>query len=1166
MRSSIPLSGHPRHTFALILVLAVFLNLLPLNALAATSKASPPVSHNTVQSQQQEDPHESHLTDSQEKSPQAGQSRSPLAKSPVLKEFREWVEQYKVGGTVAASEQKGKELARQRRAIMAQLVKADPQSAVEAAVPSHVKRKMPAAIQQEVEEQISGYGDYLVMVFDYADPASGEFTRSRTERKVVLNGKTYEASVYGHKVGMTTKMNIPLRGVAMDGVIALAESPVRVLEPEERDSSMGGQGIDAEVGGKVQHFESQEQLESFEEKLKEKELTIGPGDTGATGIEDKSSGMSASAIGDVTPKSMWTEGPKKVLVMRVDFSDKPGESISVANANNQINTECNNFYKTNSYNKTSLIGTVTPTVLRMPQVSTFYTTGTNYTQLMTDARAAAKAAGYDTVNYDLDIVAFKHLAGYNWAGLGYIGGKGTWLNGYFSLRETSHELGHNFGLYHANLWKTTNGTVIGTGKTEEYGDPYDAMGGGYMLSTHHFNTWFKNTLNWVPTLDVQTVTTSGNYQIKAHDYINSTGKRALKIQRDATTFYWVEFRQTMTDFTTVPNGAVIHWGYSTNKQSNLLDMTPNSVGGAGDSPLAIGQTFIDSQKGIEIKAVSKTTTVPATLNVTVTFNTGLKSLTLAPVSVSGGINVTGTVTLGAVAPATGAVVTLSDNIAATTLPASVTIPAGQTSKTFTITTAAITATQSGTVTATHAGVSKTAALSVTPAVPLALSSLTLSPASTSGGNTVTGTVTLNRAAPATGTVVTLSDNIAATTVPVNVTVPSGATSKTFNITTAVVAANQSGTVSAQLGAVIKTAALTVRPPALSSVTLNPASVVGGNSVTGTVNLDGVAPAGGAVVTLSDALPATTTPASVTIPAGLKTQNFTITTAGVTVTQVGSVTASRNGVSKAASLTVRPVGVQSVTVSPNPVIGGNAATGTVVLERAPAANTVVTLSDNLAATTIPASVTVTAGTTTKTFPVTTTAVATNQTGSLTATANAQSRSVTMTVNTNNIQTQLLLNPGFESGAANWVTYDSAIITVIPIINNSTAPYAGLWNAWLGGYSNSSVVITQYLYQDVTIPTNATSANLNFYLYQYTNETATTAQDTLKVQIQNTAGTVLATPATYSNLTPTGMGYAKKTINLFAYKGQRVRVFFLSTSNTNAFYTGFYLDNVTLDITQ
>ncbi|HEY0378299.1 MAG TPA: hypothetical protein VGC87_15380, partial [Pyrinomonadaceae bacterium] len=1082
------------------------------------------------------------------------------------------------------------------------------------------------------------------------------------ERKVVLNGKTYRARVYGRKLGMTTKLNLPLRGVVMGDVIALAESPVRVLDDEERGAAATGQGIDAEVGGQVLHFETREQLNKFEEELKKREMTIGPGVGGkskeAEGAAEVPDGGEQQAPVGATSTAAWTQGPKTVLMMRVDFSDMPGEpvdhngkTLTLADAQALLNTEVNDFYKANSYNKTSISGTVTK-VIRMPQTAKHYGDAADPFQLMDDAHAAAKAAGYDTNNFNLDIVVFKRIEAFTWAGLGYIGAKGAWLNGYFTIREAGHELGHNYGLNHANFWKTSDGTVIGRGESQEYANPFDAMGGGHTTGTHHFSTWYKNLLGWLPNTGVQAVTAAGTYRLSAHDFINATGRRALKIQRDWGTYYWVEFRQAITEYPAVAGGAVIYWGYGENTKSNLLDMTPKSTAGADDSPLAAGKSFTDTTNGIKITIVGKTSTTPAQLDVNVTYTTNLdrlvvnpptivgggtincavtlnapapmmgatinladnvpattvpssvfipqgqrmvsfqiktdsvtatqagtltanwrgvnktNPLTVEPLAVSsltlnrsvvgGGANVTATVTLNGTAPSSGAEVALGDDLPSATTPASVTVPAGATTRTFTITTAAVAASESGAVTASYGGVSKSAPLKVDP---ITLASFTVLPASAAGGAKITGTLALNGPAPPEGLTIALSDNIPATTLPAQVTIAAGATSKTFSVASSTVDANQSGTVTAKSGSVTKTAPLTIRPPALNSLKLSPASVAGGNNVTGTVSLDGPAPPSGATVTLSDDLASATPPSSVTIPAGAVSATFTINTAAVDAKQTGTVTASRGSVTKTAALIVRPPSIQSVSVSPNPIVGGSGATGTVVLESAFASDAVVTLSDNLPATTIPASVTVPAGSTSTTFQITTTYALPSQTGVLTATVSTETRSVNLSVV--NTQSQLLGNTGFEFGAAApWVIYPGGESKVI---NHSTDGEAnsGEYMAFLGG---STLAPSEYFYQQVTIPSDALSVELTFYLRLYTQEGGMTVfNDTLEVQVQDSNGQVLGTVATFSNLDPTNW-YEKKVYDLSAYKGQTIRLFFLGKSNQDTVYTFFYIDDVTLDVIQ
>jgi hypothetical protein len=189
-------------------------------------------------------------------------------------------------------------------------------------------------------------------------------------------------------------------------------------------------------------------------------------------------------------------------------------------------------------------------------------------------------------------------------------------------------------------------------------------------------------------------------------------------------------------------------------------------------------------------------------------------------------------------------------------------------------------------------------------------------------------------------------------------------------------------------------------PTLSALTLAPATFAGGcQTSTGKVTLTAPAPAGGAVVTISDTNPAASMPASVTVPAGATTATFTITGVAVAAKQAGTVTASYGGVSKSATVTVRPIGVASLTLSPNPVVGPNSVVGTVTLEctAAPSSITVALSSSNAAVASTPASLSIPAGSKTGTFTVTTADVSVVSSATIKALANGISRTVTLTVN-------------------------------------------------------------------------------------------------------------------------------------------------------------------------
>src|SRR6266699_997976 len=124
---------------------------------------------------------------------------------------------------------------------------------------------------------------------------------------------------------------------------------------------------------------------------------------------------------------------------------------------------------------------------------------------------------------------------------------------------------------------------------------------------------------------------------------------------------------------------------------------------------------------------------------------------------------------------------------------------------------------------------------------------------------------------------------------------------------------------------------------LSSLALNPTSVAGENSSTGTVTLSGPAPVGGAQVTLSSSnTAAATVPSSVTVPAGATSATFTVSTSVVTASTAVTISAAYGGATRTASLAVAPAPPppatgSSLTLSPTSVIGGTqSSTGTVTL--------------------------------------------------------------------------------------------------------------------------------------------------------------------------------------------------------------------------------------------
>jgi hypothetical protein len=199
-------------------------------------------------------------------------------------------------------------------------------------------------------------------------------------------------------------------------------------------------------------------------------------------------------------------------------------------------------------------------------------------------------------------------------------------------------------------------------------------------------------------------------------------------------------------------------------------------------------------------------------------------------------------------------------------------------------------------------------LSSTSASP-SLSALSLNPTSVTGGNSPTGTVTFSGVAPAGAQVSLSSSDTSVARAPSSVTVTAGATGATFAISTSAVTTSTSVTISATYGGVTKTAVLTVTPaplpaPTISSLTLNPSSVMGGLQFsTGTVTLSGPAPAGGAQVMLASSNGAASVPSSVIVPAGASNATFRVNTSVVLVSTSATISASYNGATRTADLSV-----------------------------------------------------------------------------------------------------------------------------------------------------------------------------------------------------------------------------------------------------------------------
>jgi M6 family metalloprotease-like protein len=545
--------------------------------------------------------------------------------------FRAWSDRYRRAAAVdrPGLMAEGVALALARRAEMSDLIALDPRRALAVTVPAVVRRELPPEVLAQLESRVAGRGDLALVA---SLPAPGEPAPVPMRRRALVGGVSYTAFVYGRREPLITQAGVSLHGIALDRRLAVHESPVRALEPGEgvagavaaescpvsalpvpavaADATVNVGALNfAEAEGRVLEFcsASPHMVETYAQRLEAAEANSGAATAGTPGRAAE-------------PASSWTLGTKQVLVIRVDFSDVPGEPITQAAALNVMNNGVRPYFEDVSYGQTSISATVSDTVYRMPQTGNAYARDDNEDQMHADARAAA-GANYTVSSYDRVIVVFPNIgtsrfsdSKITFGGEALVNAANVWINGSasFTMATVSHELGHTYGLLHANLWRINDGNPISTNGTSlEYGDPFDVMGStsvtGVTRDTrHHFSPWHKNRLGWLPDSAVTTVTTSGTYRIYRFDSRDAprTQAQALRIFRDGVRWYWVGLRQNFATGSPQANDAYVTWGFNNRQQSQLLDLTtPGSS--ANDASLKLGVTFSDPVSGVSIKPIAR---------------------------------------------------------------------------------------------------------------------------------------------------------------------------------------------------------------------------------------------------------------------------------------------------------------------------------------------------------------------------------------------------------------------------------------------------------------------------------------------------------------------------------------------------------------------------------
>ncbi len=462
--------------------------------------------------------------------------------------------------------------------------------------------------------------------------------------------------------------------------------------------------------------------------------------------------------------------------------------------------------------------------------------------------------------------------------------------------------------------------------------------------------------------------------------------------------------------------------------------------------------------------------------VTAALNGSSKSVTLsltAPLTVSAlqctaaslGAQASTTCTVTLSKSVTGStVVTLSNSAPSVlTVSPSVSVPANSASATFTASTGALPADQSATITATLNGSSKSVTLSLT-TLP-AVSTLQCAATTLASSASTTCTVTLTKSVT-TSTAVTITNSAPAVlTVPTSVNVAANAASATFTASTGAVPSDQSATVTAALNGSSQPVTLSLTSPmTVSSLQCTAASLPSNASTTCTVRLSKSATRD-TMVTLSDNAPsALTVPSAAHVAPTSNSSTFTVSTGPLAADQSATVTATFNGTSAAAIISlVAPATLSGLQCAASSLASNASTTCTVTLSKTEPSPVTISLTSSLPSLlTVPGTFTIPANSASASFTVSTATIATAQGAVIAASLGATNltANISLAVTPKPLSltcTPVILTPGITGSCGITLGVPATSPTLVTLLATNTA----------------FLVPTS-----ITIPTGATSGNVQF----------------------------------------------------------------------------------------